>query len=202
MLNEATTLAGSWASAPNAVTASLAPGAMLTVRYSSLPDSSRLNQMALWATLSTAVAGGAPATLLDTAKAGLHWMLTPYREITLVHAVAAAAGASGALQRTAASHGGADLRRLRRLRHQRRAQHVAHRHERQLERLGRPARRAGASTGRPSRAGVLDRRRVYRDHHRDRPARATPRVRRYQTPVGRLFAPTARRVTASSSPPR
>ncbi len=55
---------------------------ILRLRFSSLPDAARLDELAHWPTLQAG-----PAALQAAAKAGLHWMLTPARELTLVHAV-------------------------------------------------------------------------------------------------------------------
>jgi hypothetical protein len=58
-------------------------GHQLRLRYSSLPDADRLHETALWHLLTDADR----AALRDDIEHGKHWMLTPFRELVLVHAV-------------------------------------------------------------------------------------------------------------------
>jgi hypothetical protein len=60
----------------------LPPGRTLTLRYSSLP-AAQLDHLALWSALSAAER----APIADDVAEGRHWMFTPWRELTLVHAV-------------------------------------------------------------------------------------------------------------------
>jgi hypothetical protein len=63
------------------VTVRVPKGTMLTVRYSSTLPDAKLDLMARWAAMS-------PVAKADAmANAGQHWMITPYRELTFVHAV-------------------------------------------------------------------------------------------------------------------
>jgi len=64
------------------ITVSLAPGRMMTLRYSSTLRE-RLDHMAIWGLLSPSE----QSALADSVIQGLHWMLSPPREVTLVHAV-------------------------------------------------------------------------------------------------------------------
>jgi hypothetical protein len=69
--------AGADGSTPLEKQVHLPPATILKLRYASLPALDCLEHMAYWKDY-------APA---DDAKKGRHWMMTPYREITLVHAV-------------------------------------------------------------------------------------------------------------------
>ncbi len=60
------------------------PGETVPVRYSSFPATEDLGAMAAWQWIQDA---GRVPQLEGRVLAGLHWMLTPYRELTLVHAV-------------------------------------------------------------------------------------------------------------------
>src|SRR5262249_14279079 len=60
---------------------SLPQGTMMTVRYSSTIDDTKLPLFARYSSMTAAGRGNI------TANGGQHWMLTPYREITFVHAV-------------------------------------------------------------------------------------------------------------------
>lgn len=79
---ETTATSVSWSLGGGELRASLPKATILRLRFSSLPDAARLDEFGHW----PAIAGG-PAALQAAAKAGLHWMLTPYREMVLVHAV-------------------------------------------------------------------------------------------------------------------
>ncbi|HEU4406318.1 MAG TPA: hypothetical protein VFS43_13720 [Polyangiaceae bacterium] len=71
-----------WSYAAGELRASLPKATILRLRFSSLPDADRLHELAHWPTIQSG-----PAALQAAAKAGLHWMLTPARELVLVHAV-------------------------------------------------------------------------------------------------------------------
>ncbi|MBI2322219.1 MAG: hypothetical protein HYU88_09075 [Chloroflexi bacterium] len=77
-----------WQPDPGILTVFLPKAWVARVRYSSFPDGADLSKMGLflWAT----EAGLSPTEQEDLrtrAIRGLHWMLTPFRELTLVHAV-------------------------------------------------------------------------------------------------------------------
>lgn len=77
-----------WQADPGILTVYLPKAWVARVRYSSFPDGADLSKMGLflWAT----EAGLSPTEQEDLrtrAILGLHWMLTPFRELTLVHAV-------------------------------------------------------------------------------------------------------------------
>lgn len=60
----------------------------ITVRMSSnLGDASALAQMGIWQWIEEAAPAGWVEKLSKVAVEGRHWMLTPFRELTLVHAV-------------------------------------------------------------------------------------------------------------------
>jgi hypothetical protein len=63
------------------VTVRVPKGTMLTVRYSSTLPDTKLPLMARWVAMSPA------AQAMTMANGYQHWMITPYREITFVHAV-------------------------------------------------------------------------------------------------------------------
>jgi hypothetical protein len=63
----------------------LAKGDVLRLRYSSSLEPGRLTDMLLWHWIEKA--GLATGTLWKHAQEGSHWMFTPYRQLTLVHAV-------------------------------------------------------------------------------------------------------------------
>jgi len=67
--------------ASDTFTVGLPKGTMLTLRYSSVIDKKNLPLMARWNAMTAA------AQAAVDANGGQHWMLTPYREITFVHAV-------------------------------------------------------------------------------------------------------------------
>ena len=61
------------------MTVTLPPATIHTVKIASAIDPASLDVMALWSAMSDAGRGNAPG--------GLHWMITPWRELTFVHAV-------------------------------------------------------------------------------------------------------------------
>lgn len=73
-----------WNAAQRVLTVYLAPGETRRVRLSSYLHEEHLKQMAIWQWIVEAGQGNA---LRDLALAGMHWMLTPHRELVLVHAV-------------------------------------------------------------------------------------------------------------------
>ena len=74
-----------WQTAPAPLlTVELPKGEMVIVRYSSRPITSMLLLMALWEWI---VQAGLAGVFAKAVQAGLAWLLTPYHEITLVHAV-------------------------------------------------------------------------------------------------------------------
>lgn len=62
---------------------SLAKGDVVQVRLSAYLDRARLHELGLWQW----VADGGGGSLAPTVSSGQHWMVTPYRTLTLVHAV-------------------------------------------------------------------------------------------------------------------
>jgi hypothetical protein len=69
--------------AEGVLTVRLPKATMATVRYSSVLSVEDLEQMGIWALLDKPTQDG----LRQEALQGRHWMLTPYRELVLVHAV-------------------------------------------------------------------------------------------------------------------
>jgi hypothetical protein len=65
------------ASAARQYSITLPPATILKLRYGTVPVASRIGHMAYWVDYSPSA----------DALAGRHWMLTPWREVTLVHAV-------------------------------------------------------------------------------------------------------------------
>lgn len=57
------------------------------VRYSSFFEEHRLELMGLWGWLEERFGGDVPDELRERVLRGLHWMFTPFRELTVVHAV-------------------------------------------------------------------------------------------------------------------
>lgn len=66
------------------LTVEVPKGEIVVVRYSSRPHAGAIGLMALWEWI---VLAGLGAVFLKAVEAGLAWLLTPYHEITLVHAV-------------------------------------------------------------------------------------------------------------------
>lgn len=74
-----------WQTSPTPLlTVELPKAEIVVVRYSSRPLAGALKLMGLWEWIVSAGLGG---VFLKAAQAGLAWLLTPYHEITLVHAV-------------------------------------------------------------------------------------------------------------------
>ena len=72
-----------WAPADRLLTVFLRQAEMVTVRLSSFPIDGGLDVMGIWNLMPAAVR----AAQLAIAKAGLHWMITPSQDLTIVHAV-------------------------------------------------------------------------------------------------------------------
>lgn len=72
-----------WDAAARLLTVRLPQAAMVTVRVSSHLEAEDLPLLGVWMLLPERVRNA----LLDHAVSGRHWMLTPYDEVTLVHAV-------------------------------------------------------------------------------------------------------------------
>ncbi|MEI7725087.1 MAG: hypothetical protein WCK09_08270 [Bacteroidota bacterium] len=70
-----------WNETTRVLTVYLPKGEIAKIRYHCLISADDMNKMGIWKWL------GAPASPEDIAKLGNHWMMTPYRELTLVHAV-------------------------------------------------------------------------------------------------------------------
>jgi hypothetical protein len=67
----------------NVIRAKMPPGSILKLRFASVPAAHRLEHFAIWADMTAA----GKAALKTEALEGRHWMLTPSRELTLIHAV-------------------------------------------------------------------------------------------------------------------
>ena len=76
-----------WDPGPRELSVFLPPGQTARVRLSSYVDASDLERLGVWDWI-VAKAPSNLATLLQRAQNGRHWMLTPFRTVTLVHAVA------------------------------------------------------------------------------------------------------------------
>lgn len=77
-----------WDAAARVLTVPLAKGEQATVRFSSFLDEGDLNLLAMWRWLNEFNAEhGVPTPTAQTARAGACWILTPFRELRLVHAV-------------------------------------------------------------------------------------------------------------------
>lgn len=72
-----------WNPATRVLTVFLRQAELVTVRLSSFPIAERLDELGIW----MAEPAGTRTVQEPDAKAGRHWMLTPYQELTLVHAV-------------------------------------------------------------------------------------------------------------------
>ncbi|MFH1176301.1 MAG: hypothetical protein V1750_02755, partial [Acidobacteriota bacterium] len=73
-----------WDAGRRELTVFLPPGEITRVRLSSYLEAADLDKMALWQWIKDS---GQAASLEKQALAGVHWMLTPGRELVLVHAV-------------------------------------------------------------------------------------------------------------------
>jgi hypothetical protein len=69
------------------LTVSLPKATLVTVRLSSFLDDDDPNLMRVWALMVSYPPTPATGTDRDIVRRGLHWMITPFSELTLVHAV-------------------------------------------------------------------------------------------------------------------
>ncbi len=75
--------APSWEAGPRLLTVFLRQAELVTVRLSSFPIDGGLDVLGVWNLEPAAIQAAQAAD----AKAGRHWMLTPYQDLTIVHAV-------------------------------------------------------------------------------------------------------------------
>ena len=73
-----------WKPVHRVLTVYLPPAEIATVRFSSYIDKEHLDKMGVWHWIDEEGKGN---FLADRVLAGIHWMLTPYRELAFVHAV-------------------------------------------------------------------------------------------------------------------
>jgi hypothetical protein len=81
IVNESVTPKVTYAWIPTSVTIGLPPATLTTIRYSSTPDAAQAAKTAVWNEIGADPAGQ------TAALNGTNWLLSPYRELQLVHAV-------------------------------------------------------------------------------------------------------------------
>jgi hypothetical protein len=76
-----------WDAVERVLTVSMPKGEMQTVRMSSYPAEGHLDQLGMWNWIAEGMTDAGREEFRQLALSGLLWMVTPYRELTLIHAV-------------------------------------------------------------------------------------------------------------------